>query len=332
MRFFTDYLEVEDRIRIRYGVWFSDIEKKRGSVLLLNGRSEFLEKHEETVRELVQKGHDVFSFDWRGQGLSSRMLSNRHKSFVENFSDYVKDMESFVRRMVLPRAVRPLTILSHSMGGHIAIRFLHDYPGLIDRAILVSPMLDIRTFPYPEWFVKGLTRFAVRFGYSQSYALGRGDYKLIRFRNNKLTSDPKRFSDELMAIKKNPDLALGGVTYGWLSAAFDSINIISQPGYVEKIKIPILMIGAVKDRVVSSILHRRTSLRLENCKAVFLPDARHEILKESDEIRQIFQNVSDQFMAESDQPTPPPAPPLKGEGRPHPSSPPLPFQGRGLGG
>lgn len=298
---FTDYLEVEDRIRIRYGVWFSSVEKKRGSVLLLNGRSEFLEKHEETVCELVQKGHDVFSFDWRGQGLSSRMLSNRHKGFVENYADYVRDMDVFVRRIVLPRAVRPLTILSHSMGGHIAIRFLHDYPGVIDRAILVSPMLDIRTFPYPEWFVKGLTRFAVRFGYVQRYALGRGDYKHLRFRNNKLTSDPKRFSDERLAIGKNPELALGGVTYGWLSATFDSINMILAPGYIEKIKTPTLIVGALKDRVVSSDLHRRIALRLENCRAVFLSDARHEILKESDEIRQIFWNISDQFMAESDQ-------------------------------
>jgi len=306
--FFTDYLEVEDRIRIRYGVWFCSAEKKRGSVLLLNGRSEFLEKHEETVRELVQKGHDVFSFDWRGQGLSSRMLSNRHKGFVADYADYVKDMEAFVRRIVLPRAVRPLTILSHSMGGHIAIRFLHDYPGVIDRAILISPMLDIRTFPYPEWFAKGLTRLAVRLGQSQRYAVGCGDYKPIRFENNKLTSDPKRFSDELTEIEKNPDLALGGVTYGWLSAAFDSINIISQPGYIEKIEIPILMIGAVKDRVVSSDIHRRIALRLDNCKAVFLSDARHEILKESDEIRQIFRNIYDQFMAESDQPLPRPLP------------------------
>jgi len=80
------YMTTGEGSRIRYGSWQSENRTHRGTVLLLSGRSEFLEKYFETVGELIQRGHDVYSFDWRGQGLSTRMLANRHKGFVRTYT------------------------------------------------------------------------------------------------------------------------------------------------------------------------------------------------------------------------------------------------------
>ncbi|MBW2643739.1 MAG: alpha/beta hydrolase, partial [Deltaproteobacteria bacterium] len=78
-----NFMTMSDNQRIRYGIWHSHKEEKRGSVILLNGRKEFMEKYAETIRELNQRGFNVYSLDWRGQGLSSRMLANRHKGFIK---------------------------------------------------------------------------------------------------------------------------------------------------------------------------------------------------------------------------------------------------------
>ncbi|MBU0985681.1 MAG: alpha/beta hydrolase, partial [Proteobacteria bacterium] len=85
-----------DNYSVRYGVWVSNKIHKRGSVILLGGRTEFLEKYADTIGELNHRGFDVYGLDWRGQGLSSRMLSNRHKGFVRTYDDYINDLALFV--------------------------------------------------------------------------------------------------------------------------------------------------------------------------------------------------------------------------------------------
>ena len=62
--------------------------------------------------------------------------------------------------------------------------------------------------------------------------------------------------DEHRAIAESPELALGGVTYGWLAATFKSIDILSGTEYAGKIKTPVLIISAGKDRIVSEAAQR----------------------------------------------------------------------------
>jgi len=290
-----DFIATSDNKFIRYGIWYSHKANKRGSVILLNGRREFMEKYAETIRELNQRGFDVYSLDWRGQGLSSRMLANRHKGFIKNYNNYLNDLNLFVSKIVQPDAANPLVILAHSMGGHIALRFIHEHPEIADKVVLVSPMIDILTWPLPGWLVRLITRVAIKAGLDHAYVIGSDDYTVEKFKGNRLTSDPERFRDENKAISENPDLALGGVTYGWLSATFESIDILSEPDFVKKISTPILIASAGCDRVVSIKAQKTICSLLPNCHFVEITGARHEILKETDAVRSIFWNEFDRF-------------------------------------
>ena len=283
----VDFMTTADQRSLRYGIWHIPKEKRKGSAILLSGRSEFMEKYSETIGELNQKGLDVYSFDWRGQGLSNRMLSNRHKGFIDNYNVYLNDLNQFFDKIVKPECIRPLIIIAHSMGGHIALRFLHDHPDTADMAVLTSPMVDIFRSNLFRQLVKLMARIAVKTGFSQAYTLGAGDYADGKFNGNQLTSDPVRFMDAVKAIEKNPDLALGGVTYGWLSATLASIDILNQPGYAAEIATPILMISAGEDKIVSIKAQKKICKRLPNCRFVEIPEARHEIFKETDAVRSI---------------------------------------------
>jgi lysophospholipase len=293
---FYDILTTSDDQYIRYGIWYTHVEKKRGSVILLNGRKEFMEKHAETVGELNHRGFDVYSLDWRGQGLSSRILAKRHKGFIKNFDSYITDLKLLFSKIIQPTTVMPLVILAHSMGGHIALRFIHEYPKIVDKVVLVSPMIDILTRPFPGWLVRLIVRVAIKTGLDHMYVIGSGDYTVEKFKGNRLTSDPERFQDENKAILENPDLMLGGVTYGWLSAAFYSIDVLTDPEFVKEITTPILMVSAGSDRIVSVNAQKTICSLLPHCRFTEITGARHEILKETDAIRSIFWNEFDRFI------------------------------------
>lgn len=270
----------------------------KGSVLLLNGRGEFMEKHLETVRELNDRGLDVYGLDWRGQGGSSRELQNSHKGYVRRYEDYLDDLSVFDRDIFQRRAGFPKVVLAHSMGGHIVLRYLCEHPGAAQRAVLTSPMIDVHTAPLPPRMARIMARVAVYGGLSTRYCPGAGDYAFerIRFKNNRLTSDAGRFWDEHTEMQKKPRLALGGVTWGWLAATFQSIDRLTGAGVPERLKTPVLMLCAQDDRVVSVRAQRSLALRMPDCRFVPIPGARHEILKETDTIRKLFWKEFDAFV------------------------------------
>ena len=289
-----------DGLSIRYGIWPAGEYRCRGSVLLLNGRKEFIEKYRETIGELNKKGYSVFSIDWRGQGLSSRLLADRLKGHVRSYADYLQDLHQFVDQYWLPTAERPLILLAHSMGAHIALRLLYERPAIVDRAVLTSPMVDIRTAPYPRRLAGLLARTALKVGLSDAYlpgATGRSALKRS-FKGNPLTSDPRRFAVERRAAESNPDLPVGGPTFGWLAATLESIEVLNRPGFLEAVAVPILMVAAGRDAVVCEKAQRLACSRLSNCRFVLLEDALHEVLMERDRIRAEFWNAFDRFAAE----------------------------------
>lgn len=294
----TGTFSTADGLSIRYGIWPADNRRSRGSVLLLNGRKEFLEKYQETIDELGQRGFTVFSIDWRGQGLSTRLLADRRKGHVRSYADYLQDLNQFVEQFVRPAVVRPLIVLAHSMGGHLALRYIHQQPDIVDRVVLSSPMIDIRTAPYPRRLAGVLARAALAVGLSAATlpgATGRGALERT-FEGNPLTSDPRRFAVERDAVSSRPELALGGPTFGWLAATLASIAITQQAGFLEKITVPVLMVAAGRDAVVCEASQRRACARLPRCRFILLEDARHEILMECDRVRAKFWKHFDRFV------------------------------------
>jgi len=293
-----DYFNSSDNISIRYGIWNCGAKRIKGSVILLGGRKEFMEKYADTIEELKQRQFDVYSMDWRGQGLSTRLLANRHKGHINDYREYIGDLHYFINSIVKPVAIPPLIILAHSMGGHIALRFLHDFPEAADKAALTSPMIDLLVPQFPKWLIRLAARFVSGIGCAGAYSAGSRDYSFqsIKFEGNLLTSDPVRFMDEHKAIAENPELALGGVTYGWLAATFRSINTLSDADYAGKIKTPVLIVSAGKDRIVSEAAQRAICSVMGESSFVSIPDSYHEILKERDPVRKTLWNEFDKFV------------------------------------
>ena len=75
--------------RIRVAWWKAG---DRGTVLLLPGRTECIEKYGRAAGDLVARGFSVITLDWRGQGLADRALPDRATGHVGDFSEYQQDL------------------------------------------------------------------------------------------------------------------------------------------------------------------------------------------------------------------------------------------------
>jgi len=284
--------------RLRLMVWPDP--GARASVVIVPGRAEFIERYFEVVAELRDRGFAVAVPDMRNHGLSDRPLANPEKHHATDFAPLVLDLARILERLATEGLAAPVGLLAHSLGAHLVLRLLHDRPDLAERAVLTAPMMGIRTSPAPPALARVLVSAACRLGLAESYAPGQGDWQggLPRERlRRRLTSDADRFADEDFQIARNPALRLGGVTYGWLDAAYRSMRLMAQPGYAETIRTTALFVLAGREKVVDNRAARAFAQRMPESDIAEIAGARHEILREADAYRAQFWRVFDRFTA-----------------------------------
>jgi lysophospholipase len=138
-------------------------------------------------------------------------------------------------------------------------------------------------------------------GQSRAWVMGMAarDPLKLRFEDNLVTSDRRRWSDAQALVARNPELRLAGPTWGWLKAANESMARVLSPGYAEAITTPVLVCGAGKDRIVLTPVEAAFAKRLPHGQYIAFEDSEHEILMENDSIRARFWQAFDAFVAEN---------------------------------
>lgn len=260
-----------------------------GSIAIVPGRGEFIERYAETIADLLDRGTAVAVLDMRSHGLSPRLPDAPLLHHLDDFAPMVEDVRRLLDAMADAGMPGPFGLLAHSMGAHVALRLLHDRPGDVARAALLAPMTAIRfRFP-PTAAVRLWARAMVRLGRGRAWAPGQAGRHLPAARAHAfrfLTSDPERYADEAWQLAENPARALGGVSWGWLDAAFRSAALLAAPGYAEAIATPVLIVLGGADRVVDNTVTRAIAARMPAAETVEIPGARHEMLRERDELRE----------------------------------------------
>jgi lysophospholipase len=297
----AQFLTLAEGVRLRTLIWTADsagISQPRGTLFLFQGRAEFTEKYFEVIAELLARNFAVATMDWRGQGLSQRMLSDPRKGHVDDFASYLRDVDGFMA-YAAPLMPKPHIALAHSMGAHILLRAAHDRPQMFSAIALSSPMLELLLGkPSTVTALRLLASVLVGIGAGKRYVPGGTGQALDKmpFDGNILTSDAKRYARTAELVTAEPLLALGAPTLSWIDAAFHSLRITSDPGYLRDIRLPVLLIGAGADRLVDQNAIRHAAELIPDARYVGISDARHEILMEQDYLRAQFWNTFDEFL------------------------------------
>lgn len=265
--------------------------KATKDIVISPGRVEGYLKYQELVFDLYHQGYSVFIIDHQGQGLSTRMLSNPHKGYVENFEDYVADFHQFIEQEVKPVSNKSRLLLCHSMGSAIGLRYIQQYPNQFEKAVFSSPMLRFNTGAVPrklaQWLLFSINAIQSLFGDS-AYFFGSKDYQALPFEGNELTNSEARYQHFRQLYEQQPSLQLGGVTYNWIVESTKAIDEIFAN--VDKISIPFLIIQADKEMVVDNEGQNEFCALPDNkhClnnKPTPIENGKHELFIETDAVR-----------------------------------------------
>jgi lysophospholipase len=295
--FVTGMLKTPDGVSLRYARW-QPPAGRRGTVCIFQGRAEWIEKYFETVRDLRARGFAVAALDWRGQGLSERMLSDPLKGYVRDFSEYDRDLETFMHEIVLPDCPPPLFAIGHSTGATVLIRAAHRGHRWFDRMVLTAPLIALGGIDYSMGVSAMLVRAMRIGGFGSMYVPKRetGVMELRPFLGNILTTDPVRYARNAAILEAEPALALGGPTVAWTDAAFRAMRQVREPSFPGRIRQPMLIVAGGNDVLVSNTAIEDFASMLRAGSHLVIVGAQHEILMEQDRFRSQFWAAFDAFV------------------------------------
>jgi len=276
------WARADDGVRLRLGAF--PAERAQGTVLILPGRTEYIEKYAFAAKALAQRGLASLIIDWRGQGLSDRLLPDPVTGHVDFFADYQRDVAAMVAVAEALDLPRPWHMLAHSMGGAIGLRAA--LSGLaVATCAFSGPMWGIRISALlrpAAWTLGWASR---RLGFGHRYPPGQtaDNYVLSEpFETNALTNDAPMYLAMIEQITRYPALSLGGPSLRWLhEALIECRDLARRPSPA----LPCLtLLGSAEDIVDVPRIHDRMA-RWPHGHLETLPGGRHEVLMDTPELR-----------------------------------------------
>lgn len=286
----VNVLVADDGIKLRSASWLATSGSRRGTICLLQGRAEYIEKYFETINDLRALGFAVATVDWRGQGGSERPLSNPRKGHVSHYDRYETDLVALIERVIKPDCPPPYFALAHSTGGLILLRFLSRRKTQFERVVFSAPFLGLGSAYQPVGLAKLLIRVASELGMSRlltpTGSTEAGEKE--PFLGNFLTSDKSRYARNANIVATEPSLGIGAPTIGWVQASLNAMADIESEGALEKIRVPSLILVAGNDAIVSNQAIESNARRLALGRHLYIDGAQHELLMERDLFREQF--------------------------------------------
>lgn len=297
-------LTTADSIQIRVGRFCGDgamAENTDKVLFVLPGRVSRIERHEFLAQQFSKSGFGVWVLDFRGQGGSQRLVGNKQMVHVDDFNEYMYDVEAL---MNLHRFTGQRKFLyGHSMGGQVALQVMQKHPSVFEAAVLEAPMVCIKTAPIPYFLAEPIADVMKNwFGRGQQYCLGRGDYDIERdsFERNRNCRDRKLFNENLSISEANKNLIPNGPSWGWLCAAFSvTHNLLSTLVRLRAVRTKVFIARAGDDRVLDTRFDVAVASALGGAHCVY-PSAWHCLLHDTLDARRDYLAHVSSFLSNPD--------------------------------
>ncbi len=293
----TGIFECEPGKAIYYEHYHAD--HARGSVVLIHGFSEVTDKFSETIWDFLNRGYHVWAMDQREHGRSFRTLQDPSLIHIENSARLVSDLHMFVKTVVRkhPDGRDGERILfGHSMGGGVSACYLEKYPEEFDRAILSSPMLEMKT-GIPIWAAEGFAKAMTAFRRDKSPMPGSSPFQDTPDFEGSCTGCKARYDWWFEVMRKYPEYQMCVPTIRTAQELLRLTRYAGEEKRIRNVRAKVLMFQAGKDTMVgeNGQNHWMEILGGQG-KLVLLENAKHEIYRESDEILEAYWKEIDAFL------------------------------------
>jgi len=290
------WLTCSDGVRIRIGVWRPEATA-RGTVLLFPGRTEYIEKYGSAAGDLAARGFATLVIDWRGQGLSDRLLEDPRVGHVDRFQDFQRDVEAALTAAPQLDLPSPFHLLAHSMGGCIGLRAL--YEGLpVNSSAFSAPMWGIHVPAVLRPVALGAAYVGPLLGLSARLMPTTKPENYVEvqpFEGNALTNDPEMYAMMQAQLAAHPDLGLGGPSLQWMREALtETAQLARQPAP----DVPCVTFLGTRESIVSADAIRARMADWTKGQLDMVEGAQHEVMMEGRETRaRIFDRIAFLFGA-----------------------------------
>ena len=327
----TGFVTTPDKVKLRYAHWPSVQTFSKGTVTIFQGRAEFIEKYFDVVNDLRHRGFSVVAFDWRGQGGSQRSPEGTLRGHISDFKKYRQDLRTILKEVSLANYPGPHFALAHSTGCLVLLTDTLRLRTILDRAVLVSPLLGLPFAAWPDGLLKAyrmivrtltfglrghpptrrderrysngierilfpVARLFSLIGLGRLYVPGGNSEIHGVFETNRQTSDRLRYDRFNEVLRQSPELGVGSATLGWLSAAGRAMTNLRRRDAGPGIKLPCLVLAAGDDRIVSTPTTEEFVSRTKAAGYLEIAGAQHEIMMERDVFRDKFWAAFDAFI------------------------------------
>lgn len=288
------FVSAKDGTHIRVAYWHGG---ERGTVYLLPGRTEYIEKYGRMVAKLQDRNLNVVLIDWRGQGLSYRYDGKREPGYVENFSKYQQDLQAAINTSEIKALPGPRLLFAHSMGGCIGLRALVN--GLdVEGAVFSGPMWGLSASDKDKMLLKAVDILGRPFGKHKMLVPGQAPtyYAAVNpFEGNELTNDADHYAMFQSHLAAQPDLGLGGPTIHWAVEALKEMNSLTRANVPN---LPILTFLGTEESIVDSEAVKSRAPSFSNAQFEIIKTSKHEIWMETPEVQEQVWDITDKFLAQ----------------------------------
>ena len=284
-----------DGLNIYYEYFLA--ENPVGNIVIVHGLSEFIAKYYEMIIFFLNRRYNVFIFDLRGHGLSGRQVEDACVLHVNEFNDYVLDLEKFIDDVVLEISALPITIFSHSMGGAITGLYLQKFPNKITKAVFCAPMVCPYMYGFPRFITRAFAKSKCKkFGDAVPFATSKPFNPNPNFA---LSSDASYARFKLNLNRRIADVHYQTSQFSnrWMEQATRVQGLMLNRKKLKPVTTECLLISAGADRVVCEKPQKKFSKLLPSCKFVSIKGARHAIFDGTPNRISEFYSLLNDFIA-----------------------------------
>lgn len=293
------FVPMDDGVRLRLGLFEPGKPDSavKGTLVLMTGYSEFIEKYAETIGDFLALDYRVTILEWRGHGLSGGRLPNQPKvlhldDFETNISDLVTAMQSVIMQ-VFPR---PYFGVAHSMGGQILLRTAVKHPDFFSMLSLCAPLLGAIDSGFNLWRLKLVARFLQWRDKLQTPLPSKVTDRVGgEMRVNRVTNDQARFQRTEEILINNPHANVEVKSIGWSVAALKTMEDTLRPEFLGGFETPIFIGLADEELLVDNSASHKATAYLPQAVSRVYPDTKHELFMEKDGPRRKFISDIDSF-------------------------------------
>jgi lysophospholipase len=192
-------------------------------------------------------------------------------------------------------------IAAHSMGGHLVLRALAEGAIAPAGAILSAPMLGFINHGVPAGVMQVAARMMASLGDPRrpAWKWSEKPGEVPAGRQDLLTHDDARYADELWWREQRPELSMGPGSWGWVERGYASTRKIDAEAVLAKVQTPVFIVATDDDGLVGFDAIERAARWLPRGEIFVLgKEARHEVLREEDAVRDLVIEAIDGFLVQ----------------------------------